>query len=85
MRSVLAVRPPSLVYLYIANRTVTRTPILGGMGNDPAVEAELKKRQPLGGVGDPEDIARCAVALASDDARFMTGICLPVDGGYTVQ
>lgn len=55
------------------------------MGNDQAVEADFKERQPLCGLGDPEDIARVAVTLASDDARFMTGVCLPVDGGYTIR
>ena len=85
MRSVLAVCPLSSVYPYISNRIVTRTPLLGVMGNNQAVEADFKERQPLCGLGDPEDIARVAVTLASDDARFMTGVCLPVDGGYTIR
>ena len=39
--------------------------------------------QPLERVGEPEDIARCAVFLASDDARFITGQNIVVDGGAT--
>ncbi len=38
---------------------------------------------PLGRLGEPEDIAGAAFFLASDDASFVTGIALPVDGGYT--
>ncbi|OGE54825.1 hypothetical protein PENARI_c005G12161 [Penicillium arizonense] len=46
---------------------------------------DLKRRHPLKGPGMPEDIARMAVVLASDDANWVTGICLPVDGGYTAR
>lgn len=38
---------------------------------------------PLGRLGEPEDVAGAAFYLASDDARWVTGIALPVDGGYT--
>lgn len=38
---------------------------------------------PLGRLGDPDDIAGAAFYLASDDARWVTGIALPVDGGFT--
>jgi NAD(P)-dependent dehydrogenase (short-subunit alcohol dehydrogenase family) len=33
----------------------------------------------------PDDIAAAIAFLASDDARFITGVTLPVDGGYTAQ
>lgn len=46
---------------------------------------DLRRRHPLKGPGMPEDIARMAVVLASDDANWVTGICLPVDGGYTAR
>ncbi|KGO49497.1 Glucose/ribitol dehydrogenase [Penicillium expansum] len=46
---------------------------------------DLKRRHPLKGPGMPEDIARTAVVLASDDASWVTGVCLPVDGGYTAR
>jgi NAD(P)-dependent dehydrogenase (short-subunit alcohol dehydrogenase family) len=36
---------------------------------------------PLGRVGEPEDIARCALFLASDDAAFVSGAHLVADGG----
>lgn len=46
---------------------------------------DLKRRHPFNGPGYPEDVARMAVVLASDDASWMTGVCLPVDGGYTAR
>ncbi|KAJ5789268.1 uncharacterized protein N7518_006279 [Penicillium psychrosexuale] len=46
---------------------------------------DLNRRHPLKGPGTPDDIARIAVVLASDDANWMTGVCLPVDGEYTAR
>ena len=40
------------------------------------------ERIPLGRFGEPEDVARAALFLASDDARYITGHTLAVDGGY---
>ncbi|KAF9880489.1 hypothetical protein CkaCkLH20_02443 [Colletotrichum karsti] len=45
----------------------------------------IDAQHPLRGVGTPEDIVGAAVFLASDEARWITGICMPVDGGYTAQ
>jgi NAD(P)-dependent dehydrogenase (short-subunit alcohol dehydrogenase family) len=39
----------------------------------------------MGRLARPEEIARAALFLASDEASFITGVCLPVDGGYTAQ
>lgn len=46
---------------------------------------DLNRRHPLKGPGLPEDIAKMAVVLASEDASWVTGVCLPVDGGYTAR
>lgn len=46
---------------------------------------DLKRRHPLKGPGFPDDIAKIAVVLASEDASWVTGVCLPVDGGYTAR
>jgi 3-oxoacyl-[acyl-carrier protein] reductase len=46
---------------------------------------ERGKSVPLGRMGLPEDLAGPTVFLATDDARYITGICLAVDGGVLVQ
>jgi len=52
---------------------------------DPTMNQMIASMQPFKGLGEPEDIARVAVFLASEDASFVTGIALPADGGYTMQ
>ena len=64
---------------------VTDTPLAGYALADPAKRASIEKLVPLGRVGKPEDIAAAAVFLASDDASYITGEALVVDGGYMVQ
>lgn len=46
---------------------------------------DLNRRHPLKGPGLPDDIAKMAVVLGSDDASWVTGVSLPVDGGYTAR
>lgn len=61
--------------------------MLGPLLEDASKEqlAEIEKAQPFGGLGKPEDIAKAAVFLASDDAAWVTGIPLPVDGGFLAR
>jgi NAD(P)-dependent dehydrogenase (short-subunit alcohol dehydrogenase family) len=57
------------------------TPMLGRvLGDRP--EAVLAPHAALGRVGQPDDIARAAVYLASDEAAYVTGVPFVVDGGY---
>ena len=62
---------------------------LSGMTKDDVKKAstrkKLKERMPLGRVAMPEDIAAVVAFLASDDARFVTGVNLPVDGGVSAS
>jgi NAD(P)-dependent dehydrogenase (short-subunit alcohol dehydrogenase family) len=50
-----------------------------------AVRARRNARVPLGAMGTAWDVAWAAVYLASDEARFVTGVLLPVDGGMSVR
>ena len=55
-------------------------------GEEPAaVYTSLDKVQPLGRIGQPEEIAKAVRFLLSDDSSFTTGCLLAVDGGYTCQ
>lgn len=59
-----------------------RTPVWDTRrGQDPEIFERLTRWYPLGRIGDPDDIARAVVFLASDDAAWVTGVVLPVDGG----
>lgn len=51
---------------------------------DPAHVAAVNLRTPMGRWGQPEDIAGPVLFLTSPAAAFMTGVCLPIDGGYSV-
>jgi len=53
--------------------------------DDPAVRENYASRVPLGRVAVPEDIARAAVFLASDDAEYINGVILYVDGGTIIK
>lgn len=46
---------------------------------------EIQRLQPLGRLGTPEEVGRAVLFLASDDASFITGHPLMVDGGYVAQ
>ncbi|MCJ1271349.1 hypothetical protein MMC22_011249 [Lobaria immixta] len=52
---------------------------------DPAVSAHMVATTPWGEWGNVADVAKGAVFLASDDAAWVTGVPLPVDGGYLAQ
>ncbi|KAA0108873.1 SDR family NAD(P)-dependent oxidoreductase [Mycolicibacterium sp. P1-5] len=47
--------------------------------------AEIERMHPMGRLGEPAEVAKAIVYLASDDASFITGAVLPVDGGYLAQ
>ena len=63
------------------NPGYTDTPLLGGLPKD--AKDELVALHPIGRLGRPEEIAKAVLFLASEDASFITGASLLVDGGYT--
>ncbi|WP_406447106.1 glucose 1-dehydrogenase [Streptomyces sp. NBC_01613] len=56
---------------------------------NPAVEEKIpgyvKRQVPMGRLGQPDEVANVVAFLASDDARFVTGVAMPVDGGYVAK
>jgi NAD(P)-dependent dehydrogenase (short-subunit alcohol dehydrogenase family) len=46
---------------------------------------EIQKQHPMGRLGEPSEVARAIAFLASDEASFVTGAILPVDGGYLAR
>ncbi|KAL9130808.1 MAG: hypothetical protein Q9217_001111 [Psora testacea] len=63
-----------------------RTPMTEDQYKDPNQRSAISALTPWGDEwGAAEDVARCAVFLASDDAAYVTGVPLPVDGGYCAQ
>lgn len=57
--------------------------LLAETGEPDQRRRDLVARQPMGRLGDPKEIARAALYLASDDAAFVTGTALVIDGGLT--
>jgi 2-keto-3-deoxy-L-fuconate dehydrogenase len=70
------VQTPSLDERIAANATAT--------GSIDAARAAFVARQPMGRLGTPEEIAALAVYLSSDEAQFITGQAIVIDGGLTL-
>jgi NAD(P)-dependent dehydrogenase (short-subunit alcohol dehydrogenase family) len=61
------------------------TPLTQALQDDPARAGPILARTPLARWGTPDDVARAAMFLCTPAASFMTGVILPVDGGYMVS
>lgn len=59
--------------------------MLASLGADPAISAALVAQDPLGRVGQFEEIAKLVVWLATGLASFVTGAYLSADGGYLAR
>jgi meso-butanediol dehydrogenase/(S,S)-butanediol dehydrogenase/diacetyl reductase len=65
--------------------SLTLTGMTEDMVKDKKLMAKFAERMPLGHIAMPADIAAVIAFLASDDARLVTGVNLPVDGGVTAS
>ena len=61
------------------------TPLIAPVHTLPQLLEALVQQTPMGRLGQPEEIAKVALFLASDDSSFMTGTYLVVDGGWTAK
>jgi NAD(P)-dependent dehydrogenase (short-subunit alcohol dehydrogenase family) len=65
---------------------VIRTPMVSRvLDEDPTLEAQFAAMEPIGRLGEPEEIGEAVAWLCSAGASFVTGHALPVDGGLTAQ
>ncbi len=63
---------------------IIRTPMLERMQHGTGqVEAGMAELEPVGRLGEPREIGDAIAWLLSDEASFVTGVAMPVDGGYT--
>jgi NAD(P)-dependent dehydrogenase (short-subunit alcohol dehydrogenase family) len=62
------------------------TPLLRRLfDHQPERREELVQQYPMGRLGQAHEVAQCVLFLASDEASFVTGSALVVDGGYTAR
>jgi NAD(P)-dependent dehydrogenase (short-subunit alcohol dehydrogenase family) len=65
---------------------VIRTPMVERVtGSSPEVEAQYVALEPVGRMGAPEEVAAAVLWLCSEEASFVTGIAMPVDGGLVAR
>lgn len=65
---------------------VIRTPMIDRFtGKSKEVEKQFANMEPVGRLGDPSEVANAVMWLCSDAASFVTGVVMPVDGGWVAQ
>ena len=84
MRSIAQEVAPYRIRVNSIGPGAIRTPINRPAWETPEAYRELLKLIPYKRIGEPEDIARAAVWLASDEADYITGTTLFIDGGMTL-
>ena len=68
-----------------AIRTSMVTTWLSQSTDQTVAENVLLQKHPIGRIGEPREVASVIAFLASDDASFMTGLSIPVDGGRSIR
>jgi glucose 1-dehydrogenase len=84
MKSIAQEVAPYRIRVNSISPGAIRTPINRQAWETPEAYADLLKLIPYKRIGEPEDIARAAVWLVSDEADYITGTSLYVDGGMTL-
>jgi glucose 1-dehydrogenase len=84
MKSIAQELAPQRVRINSIAPGAIKTHINRAAWSTPQAEQALEKLIPYGRVGEPEDIAKVAVWLASDESDYMTGTTVFVDGGMTL-
>lgn len=80
-RAAAAEGAPHGIRVNVVIPAVVETPATAGMLSDPASKANTEKLIPMGRVGQARELANAILFLASDEASYVTGAALPVDGG----
>jgi NAD(P)-dependent dehydrogenase (short-subunit alcohol dehydrogenase family) len=65
----------------VMNTPLIHQQIAGQFEDEAAMLRARHAASPMGHMGDAWDVAHAALFLASDEAKYITGVCLPVDGG----
>ena len=76
---------PGVIETDMGEQTFVRRMALIKSNDIEAARENSRQMHPIGRLGTADDIARAIVFLASDDAKFMTGSAMVVDGGLTAQ
>lgn len=84
-RSLALELAPHGVRINAVNPSLTLTEMTAAFQQHPALMQKILERIPLGRGAQPEEIAAVIAFLASDDASFINGVNLPVDGGVTAS
>lgn len=84
-RAVALDEAKSGVRVNAVNPSLVYTPFTAGMQDQPELVAKFEERIPMGRGAKPDDITGAIAFLASEDAHFITGVNLPVDGGLSAS
>jgi len=85
-RAIASYYAPQRIRANVIAPGLIRTQMSIRAQRDPAIRADLPRLQPLtADFGTPQDVAEAALYLVSDAAAFVTGVVLPVDGGWTAR